>query len=219
MKEQPEKLPDVKRRDLVLEVNCGHCVFYRRQAVLASPCETLGTAASAKTCHRFVPDPTQMDDPDRLFRALAAIGGAKKPLLAASAIIGSKRVTRLGFYVGQQVFFRPAGGDFLSNYARAAVVGAAGDRLVLAGDANFTAFMYPRNLLDKEAFEKKRKRLVKKKAINDPAGFKKIRVGDVDKLEAYLPELARSAKKKRGRPPGKVKKNADGSILLSSGAQ
>lgn len=211
---EKDELPDIRRKDLVLPVSCGNCTFYRSQAVFKQPCSDLGTPASAKTCFRFVPDPHQLDDPERLFRALAAIGGAKRPSLTASVMVGAKRVEKLGFRVGQRVFFRPAGDDYLNNYVAAAVVGASSDRLVLAGEAGFTAFVYPNSVMVKADFEKKRTRLVKRDKVNDPkGGFKKIKVGNVEKLHAYLPELATaSTKKRRGRPPGKKK----GPIVLNA---
>jgi hypothetical protein len=209
-----EELPDIRRKDLVLPLSCGSCTFYSRLAVFKQPCSDLGTPASAKTCFRFVPDPHQLDEPKRLFRVLSAIGKAKRPLLAASVVLGAKRVAKFGLRIGQIVYFRPAGDDYLNNYAAASIVGATKDRIVLAGEQGFTAFVYPTSVMTKEAFETKRKSLVKRDKVNDPSGgFKKLKVGNVEKLMAYLPELARaSTKKRRGRPPGKRKK---GPIILN----
>lgn len=217
---KPDKddLPEIRRKEIVLPVNCGDCTFFRRQAVFKQPCSDLGTAGSSKPCFRFVPDPAQLDEPERVFRALAAIGGAKKPVLMASVLEGAKRVKKLGFRVGQRVYFRPAGDDYLNNYAAAAVVGASKDRLVLMGEQGFTAFLYPSSVMTKADFEKKRGRLVKRDKVNDPnGGFKKLRVGSAEKLLAYLPQLAKAdGKKKRGRPPGKRKK---GPIILNAQVQ
>lgn len=214
---RPDKddLPEIRRKDLVLSVCCHDCTFFRRQAVFKQPCSDLGTAGSSKPCFRFVPDPAQLDEPERVFRALAAIGGAKKPTLMASVVEGAKRVKKLGFRVGQRVYFRLAGDDYLNNYAAAAVVGATRDRLVLMGEQGFTAFLYPTSVMAKADFESKRNRLVKRDKVNDPdGGFKKLRVGDKEKLLAYLPQLAKTdAKRKRGRPPGKRKK---GPIILNA---
>lgn len=212
-----ETFPDIIRRDLVLQVTCVNCVFYKRLAVMKSPCAELGTAPAAKTCYRFVPDPVQMDSPDRLARALTAIAGARRPLLAAAAAAGSRRIAKLGYALGQRVIFRIMGGDYLSNYASAIVVGATRTQLVLSGIDSFTAMVNISSVLDKEGFERKRTSLVRRNRINDPATpFERIRVNNKDKLLLHMPTVA-GVKKKRGRPPAKKKKiDFDEPIVLGT---
>ena len=203
MNPDKETLPDIIRRDLVIPITCANCVFFKRLAVLKLPCYELGTAPAAKTCHRFVPDPVQMDTPERLVRALVAIAGAKRPVLAAAAAAGSKRISKLGFILGQRIFFRVMGGDYLSNYASAIIVGATRNQIVVSGQDTFTAIVYTSNVLNKEDFENKRKRLVAANKINDPvAPFERIRINNKDKLLLHTPKVV--GNKKRGRPAKKL---------------
>jgi hypothetical protein len=143
-----------------------------------------------------------MDAPNRLCKALAAIGGAKKPVLAASAVAGAKRAAKLGYRLGQVVYFRIMGGDFLGNYASAFVVGATSDQLVLAGHDTFTAIVYPDRVYSTERFELKKAALIKREKINDPnGGFTKIKVGNRGYL-SVVPKMAgtvTSSNKPRGR--------------------
>lgn len=209
-----DEMGDIVRKDLTLSITCVSCVFFKRIAVFKAPCSELGTAPAAKTCSRFVPDPVQMDAPDRLARALAAIAGARRPKLAAAAALGAARITKLGFRLGQQVFFRVMGGEYLSNYASAIVVGATHSQLVLSGVDSFTMLTNVSSVLNKEAFERKRLSLVKRGRINDPvAPFERIRVNNRDKLLMHLPKSA--SPKRRGRPPTKRSAHDRKPILIS----
>jgi hypothetical protein len=158
-----------------------------------------------------------MDVPDRLLRALVAIAGSRRPLLAAAAAVGSRRIAKLGFSLGQRVFFKIIGADYLSNYASAIVVGATRTQLVLSGVDTFTAMINISSVLDKEGFESKRLSLVKRNRINDPtAPFERIKINNRDRLLMHTPKTA-GVKKRRGRPPAKKKKaDFESPILLGT---
>lgn len=218
MKKSAEvEIPDIKRRDITLPIACRNCVFYRKLAAYAKGCEELGVAPSAKTCTKFVPDPEQMDQTDRLLQTLTTVGRAKKPELVYAAMLSAAKVRRTGYRVGQTVFFRVLGGDYLSNYARGVVVGSVRDSVVVIGAELFTACLKVSSVLSSDDFLVKKERLVSAGKINDPGvTFERIRVRDRKKLLAHVPKLAggtAKAKAKRGRP-SKVKAGEFNPIVI-----
>ena len=204
---QQEAIPDIRRGPVILPVQCGHCLFHKRMATYSRPCVELGTPASAQTCSRFTPDPAQLSQDDA--RALSTIASAKRPLLLASIMLQAKRCARIGWKVGEIVYLRITGGDYLNNYASGMVVGATRDQVILIGYEGYTALLFPDALLDRAAWETKRQNLVSRKAINDPAGgLRKIGERGAVKLVAYEPApLGKGVKRRKAkRTPSRDRK-------------
>lgn len=208
-----DEIPEIRRRRIVLPVKCGDCVFHKRLATYPRPCFELGTPPSADTCIRFAPDPSHMGDATDLATTLKALASAQRPALAAMAMLGARAVERLGFSIGQTVYMKVLGGDFLCNYARAVVVAASRDKLVLAGAQGYTALVGTDLLLNYDSWAEKRQRLVRAKRINDPSGgLRKLDVRGSERLIVYEPNQIGGGKRKkpRGRP-----KRKNGPITLN----
>jgi hypothetical protein len=206
--EVPDEVPDIRRRDPTIPIKCGDCVFHTNLATYGRPCSELGTLSAAKTCARFVADPAQLGEAADVGPLLRAIAGVRNGAMVASIVLSSRKVGRLGFRLGQTVYFRVMGGDFLCNYARAIVIGASGRDLVLSGVQTFRALVGASQLMDRDAWEVKRARLVKAGRIDDPdGGLRKIEVRGRERLVAYEP-LPLGSGSSRRKKPARGKTNA-----------
>lgn len=224
---KPEKsqllddIPDIKRQAVVLPVQCGSCIFHSRMATYSKPCIQLGTPASAETCRRFVPDPTQIGpDPGPILQLLAS---AVKPVLLAAAMLAARKVSKLGFKLGERVFFRVMGADYVNNYVSGVIVGAVDRRFVLAGAEGFTALLESESVLNNEGWEHKLEKLLRAGKVDDPNGGLRRIASQGNKLVAYVPEPLRQSKKekfpvyKKAKALPKVPKKAKRVIILSGG--
>ncbi len=196
------EVPDIRRAPVVLPVQCGQCLFHKRMATYAKPCLQLGTPASAETCARFVPDPVLLGpDSGRALRFLASVRG---PVLIAAAMLQARKIERRGFSLGEHVYTKVMGDDYLNNYASGYVVGTARDHVVVAGGAGYSALLLPSSLLNRVGWLAKAKSLIDRDRINDPkGGLLRITVRGKQRLSAFEPEplggKKARAKKRRDR--------------------
>ncbi len=212
------EIPDFKRRDIILDVACRDCVFYTHLATFDKPCKELAVAAAAVPCNRFVADPRQIDSGNELARIMRIMKKAKRKSVLAAVLISQAKVARKGFSVGQTVVFRVLSADYINNYATGFVLGVNGNRVVLGGKADFTAFIDRSTILTLEQWEAKRDALIGANRVNDPNGLEKIYTPKGPKLKALIPALVSTTRKRNDK--GRVKRSKlkkQGTYTLSDG--
>jgi hypothetical protein len=216
-----EEVPDIKRRPIELALRCGECIFLTKFQTYAKPCSQYGTVPSSEVCQRFVADPAKLVPLSDVRKLLELMSSIRNPNALAASIASVRKVRKLGFELGQTVYFRVMGKDYLNNYATAMVLGVNGKaKLMVAGAQNFIASINGDQLLGREEWEAKRARLVSRNLINEPdGGLRKITLQGKNRLVAFEPPSLTQGKKKGPRSAfsGKKSTRKKGPIILSTG--
>jgi hypothetical protein len=217
-KTEIEKI-DVKRAPITLKVSCGSCIFLTKAGAYSNSkgdvtCESFGTVASSQPCHLYTPDPKKMVKDDNLGKYLEILAGCANPHALAAALFSRTRVKRMGFILGEEVYFHVMGGDFVCNYASGRIIGAVRQTLVIEG-IGCTAMYKPESLMHIDEWEEKLGVLLTKDRVNDPNGGLR-RVGSGKNLSLrYIPPLLQSASRPLAKKKGRKKKNTYAAITLS----
>lgn len=201
--------------NLIPNVHCGDCIFYKRMrnSAFAEPCSKLGVMPKNDPCRRFAAAPEQFnfrsDKTLRLFaKVIAKMGRDMLPLIA-SVMMREAKTRKKGFSFGQPVYLRAFGGDFRSNYRKAFIVFIDRKLAYLSDGFNkdgsyFTASVAYDSLLTEEQWEAKKARLETRKLLKDPKLLEYTTVvGTKDPLEGYVPptidsDFSRDNKKRHG---------------------
>jgi hypothetical protein len=221
-KVEVEKI-DVKRGPLQLNVKCGSCMFLNRAGAYANSkggvtCASFGTVSSSDPCRWYTPDPKQVRNPEgtSLGEMLDKLTDCRNAHGLAAALLSRGRVRRLGFELGEEVYFHVMGGDYICNYSAGRIIGSVHNTLIIEGLGCIGHFK-PDSVMHVGDWDLKLGRLLKANKINDPeGGLRKVGRGNDARLEKYVPPYMKTAPaskhsvKKRGR-----KKKAADVIILS----
>jgi hypothetical protein len=208
-KTEVEKI-DVKRAPINLNVSCGTCRFLNRAGVYENSkggvtCASFGTVSSSTPCRWYSPEPSKVCSQKGLSlgELLYQLTDCSNPQALAAALMSRAGVKRLGFALGDQVYFHVLGGDYICNYASGRIIGCVHKLLIIEGD-NCSALYKPDNVLNLEGWHEKLGRLLKANKVNDPdGGLRKFGRNREAKLMHYIPphlsKVAVQVPKKRGR--------------------
>ncbi len=157
---------------------CGECIHYSAHPLKGNrePCKRLGIRhfASAPKC--FTPDVSKLStSSDQLLQVIALFNNFSHS--QRRILIGLLRGRKRRLSLGQRVFFKAVGGDYLSNYLSGYVLGytKAGE-VIIGGDpdktrrgSSYTAILSETDaLFTEETWAKQRKLLVSKNRVEDP---------------------------------------------------
>lgn len=127
-----------------LKFRCGACLHYKQHAhpTMGSVCSKLGVkhyGVAPKSC--FTPDVTQLADNNEDLASLALTFGTlshkQRTIMLAILMTNTKRRP---FALGQKLYFRAVGADYISNYLSGYVMGYTSSRqVIIAGSPEVTS--------------------------------------------------------------------------------
>lgn len=126
------------------KLNCGSCVFLKRERAFERKCEEFGKLPSSSSCASYKPDVFTLCDErpkvDRLKTVAAAIQMLSlTELQTLGAVMHAERTTRkFGWKFYQRVYVRytgQAGANYFSNFAVGYVVYADKDYIRIVGES------------------------------------------------------------------------------------
>lgn len=202
-----------------IPVKCRHCAFFKRNATYSAPCATLGRDPSDKPCPRFMIDYKSLTiKKDTPLEALAQVLNRldKRHLAVVAAFVLQARSTfDAGFELGQIVYFRPFGDDYLSNYQRAKVLFAVpkNGMVYVNGKASHAggmhAYLKISSVLTEEEWRTKRAKLLKDGKVDDPKNpIHKVQKANREKYEPPMMDLKGKKSSKSKTTKGKAAKKA-----------
>ena len=170
-----------------LDVRCGHCYHFDKQRAERYPdiCSRLGILKIGRPCVAFMANVNTLSLKNEENHSFAAIL-EKIPttrLAAYAALINQERTTRRrGYKLGQVVYVKLLPDDYLSNYAKAWVLLAKKNTVIVQGQKGFRGSFLQTSVLTEAQFTKKRQALIARKRINDP-NYKKYMTALAIKIE------------------------------------
>jgi len=172
---------DTKRRaPLTLRVNCGKCQFFANSAAYGLPCQRLGVTPGEDPCAKFIVAPSKLGLTEEktvdLLKQVSKLDQSQLDVLAAILHAGRK-AAKHDLNVGQTVYFRVMGGDFVKNYVRGVVLSVNAQSVFIYGKEDFTAQLNHTSLLNAEQWKDKKAALLKKNKAVDPDAKLKRRQG------------------------------------------
>lgn len=178
------------------QYRCGSCLHFRQHAhpSQGSVCSLLGVKHYNVAPRCYTPDVSQLaesnEDLANLAIMFAALTHKQKAIFRAILDTNtSKRVHP----IGQLLYFKAAGRDYISNYLSGYVMGYTSTKqLILAGSPDarqrgrlYLAYLEPteETLYTPTAWLKKKSELVRAGRIADPKGMLVMPKGDIDNYE------------------------------------
>lgn len=218
---------------------CGDCLHFKHVAKFERVCSLLGLkhfAEAPKVCFKVNPHILGKKNPDVLSQiGLLMRDFTPQELRVFAYMIRENALLEKNYKLkfGQPVMFRVGGNDYLSNYFRGYVLGAAtvGDGQVFVTSdmattqRNMPAMMtlLPSSVFTLTAWKKKKAQLIKDKRLKDPNPLYSSHVEKKELTQDYTPPTLESAPTEwfdkvnggNGRIKGKVKKAKDGTLTFS----
>jgi len=158
---------------------CGECIHYANHALKGNKevCKKLGIRHFANAPKCFSPDVTKLaTTSDELLHVIALFNNftyAQRRIL-----IGLLRGRKRKFAMGERVYFKAVGKEYISNYLSGFVLGfTQSGEVIIGGDpdktrrgASYTAILdKPDQLYTEETWKKRRKYLIDQGRVVDPA--------------------------------------------------
>lgn len=162
-----------------VKFRCGACLHYKQHAHPShgSVCSKLGVKHYGVAPRCFTPDVTQLADNNEDLASLALTFGtlSHKQRTIMLAILMSSTSKR-PFPLGQKLYFRAVGADYISNYLSGYVMGyTSSKQVILAGSPEvtsrgkmYTAYLDSKDLLLPTRWAKHRAMLSKAGRFVDP---------------------------------------------------
>lgn len=216
-----EALPSENvRRKLVCSVTCGDCAGFDSLAIYSKPCEQLGVLKWANPCPKFILNAFAINLADeaslQLLRVIAQIKDKHDVRRLSALLIQNSVVVKHKFRLGQIVVIPILTGDYVSNYARAILIGGNSSHaflraLTVSKKVKSTAFraqVHWESVLSLSAWVEKKKQLTAAGKLRDPKyermiGTKAPLVAQMRKEDykpASISAKTESKTNRRGRP-------------------
>jgi len=177
-----------------IQYRCGMCLHFNQNAHPAKGngqvCSKLGIKAYNVAPRCFTPDVTKLVENNEDLAALALAFGSltsqQKTIFVA--LLQTNRGKR-PFPIGQKLYFRAVGGDYLQNYLTGFVMGYTSTRqIILSGSPEnktrgrlFLAYLEEESVMSPTQWKKKRYELIKADRLIDPKKpLTKIKKIDID---------------------------------------
>ena len=157
---------------------CGECIHYASHSLKGNKevCKKLGVRHFANAPKCFTPDVTKLAaSSDQLLQVVSLFNNfstAQRRIL-----IGLLRGRKRKFSMGQKVYFRAVGDDYVSNYLSGFVLGfTQSGEVIIGGDPDktrrgnsYTAILdKPEDILTEDGWKKRRQDLAKAGRLEDP---------------------------------------------------
>lgn len=166
----------LNRSALTVNLTCGDC---RHHGGIPAPgqkscCAVLGVIQEQTPCLHFSVSPFVIDfGSDMYLRMISRIIrklNRKKLNAVASLLLQEARTRRYGFNMGDVVYFKAYGDDFLSNYRKGYVVSADKHYVVISGrrGREFSCYISAPYVLRKAQWLEKQKELIAANRLVDP---------------------------------------------------
>ena len=171
---------------------CGECLHHKQLAhpTQGSVCSKLGVPSSNEAPRCFSPDVTQLVDGNEDLATLALMfGGMSAKQRRAFLAVLLTNTKKRPYPIGQKLYFRAVGGDYIANYLAGFVMGyTSTGQVILCGTPDnrtrgsmYLAYMDEENLLIPHLWRKKRQELFVKGKLQDPRNpLQKVKKVDVD---------------------------------------
>lgn len=196
------------------QFRCGMCLHINQHAhpSQGQVCSKLGIKAYNVAPRCFTPDVTKLvennEDLAMLALAFGTLSSQQKTIFMA--LLGTNRGKR-PFPVGQKLYFRAVGGDYLQNYLTGYVMGYTSTRqIILSGSPEnktrgklFLAYLEVDSVLSPVQWKKKRMDLVRADRLIDPKKpLVKVKRVDVDYEPPTIDQAPKEWKEaQKGRRP------------------
>ncbi len=155
-----------------LNVRCGDCVFFQRHKHddFNLPCSKEGKIVTSTPCRRWSPDGRGVTY--ELLMQLVPIlqqFDSKERHITAGMLRNADALKTTGLTFLERVVVRLRGGDYMSNFAYATVIGKATDgRISILGKGGFTGLVEEKSIIRLVDFTSKVARMLREDKINDP---------------------------------------------------
>lgn len=218
---------------------CGDCLHFKHVAKFERVCNLIGVKhfAEAPKCFKVNPHILSKKNPDVLSQlGLLMRDFTPQELRVFAYMIRENSLLEKNYKVkfGQPVMFRVGGNDYLSNYFKGYVLGAAtvGDgQIFVISDMSrkqrnipAMATLLPSSVFTLKAWQKKKEQLIKDKKLKDPNPLYSSHVEKKDLTIDYVPPTMESAPAEwfdkvngagNGRLKTKPKKSKDGTLTFT----
>jgi hypothetical protein len=182
----------IKRIRPFLKITCRDCLFLKNAGAYKDdkgnlrPCEYFGTVGQADPCRLFTTNPKNLTFP--IGKILKDLSKVPNPDAVVAAFMATRRLKKFGFKLGQKVYFRVMGNDYLCNYASGYVIGSVQNKIIIEGCEKHTSQLYSTSILNEETWRKKLAHLLHLNKINDPkGGLRKVVNGNAVELRGFEP--------------------------------
>jgi hypothetical protein len=168
-------------KNLIDHLRCGECFHFKVQAhsEKGEPCEKLGVNPKGLAPRCFTPDVTQLGMNGDQLASLTSLlqGSTRKSRRILMAVLNTKSRNR-DYPLGTKIYWRPIGGDYVSNYVAGFVLISSNDgTLIVSGDPDrlkrggqpYTATISTEHdILDYQSWKERRATLIQQNRIQDP---------------------------------------------------
>ncbi len=160
---------------------CGMCLHFNQHAHPAKEqvCSKLGIKSYNVAPRCFTPDVTKLISGTEDLAAMASLFGTLSPQQKTifMALMLTNRGGKRPFSIGQKLYFRAVGGDYVQNYMAGYVMGYTSTKeVILSGSPEartrgriYTAYLDASSVLTATQWQKKRLSLIKANRLIDPS--------------------------------------------------